>query len=60
MKNIAIRQIFNLQGENIDKDLEVIIDEIAKAYSIDNSTYKINEEDVVISKIRYFKVIKTL
>lgn len=60
MKNIAIRQIFNLQGEKIDKNLEVIMDEIAKAYSIGNRNYKINEEDVIIFKIRYSKVIKTL
>lgn len=36
------------------------MDKIVKAYNIDNKTYKTDKEDIVISKIRYFKAIKAL
>lgn len=57
---MAIKQFLNLQREEIDNDLEVIVDEIAKAYSIDNKTYETDKKDIVIFKIGYSKAIKAL
>lgn len=55
---MAIRQFFNPQKEDINNNLEVIMDKIAKASSIDNRFHKIDEKNIVILKIRYFEVIK--
>lgn len=57
---MAIVQFFNLQREDINNDLEVIMDKIAKAYSRDNGTHKIDEEDIVILKVGYSEVMKAL
>ena len=57
---MAIRQFLNLQGEEIDTDLEIIMDEIAKAYSTGDRTHKMDEEDVVIPKVRYSEIMKSL
>lgn len=57
---MAIRQFLNPQGKEIINDLEVIVDEIAKAYSTGNKTYKTNKENIVIPKIRYFKIMQAL
>lgn len=60
LKNMAIWQFLNLQGKEIDDDFEVIIDKIAKAYSIGNKTHKIDKENVVIPKVKYSEIIKVL
>lgn len=45
---MAIEQVLNPEGEEVDDDLDVIVDEIAKAYSVGDRTHETNEEDVVI------------
>ena len=55
---MAIGQFLNLQGEEVDNDLEVIVDKIAKAYSIGDKTHETDEEDNVIPRVRYFEAIK--
>ena len=56
---MAIRQFFNPQGEEVGDDLEVIVDEIAKAYSTGDKTYEIDEEDIVIPRVGYSEAMKT-
>lgn len=34
------------------------MNKIAKAYSIGNKTHETNEEDIVIPRVGYFKVMK--
>ncbi len=51
LKSMAIGQFLNPQGEEVDDDLEVIVDKIAKAYSKDNRTHETDEEDVVIARV---------
>ena len=36
------------------------MDKITKVYSIGDKTYKTDEQDIIIFRIRYFKVVKTL
>ncbi len=57
---MAIEQFFNLQKKKVNDDLEIILDKIANTYSIRVKTYKIEEKNMVISKVRYFKPIKAL
>ena len=57
---MAIRQFLNPQGEKGDDDLEVIVDEIAKAYSIGDRTHETDEEDVVIPRVGYSEIMKAL
>lgn len=58
--SMAIEQFLNPQEENIDNNVEVIIDEIAKAYSIGNKTHEMDEKDVIIPKVGYFEAIQAL
>ena len=60
LKSMAIGQFLNLQGEEVDDDLEVIMNEIAKAYSTSNKTHETNEEDVVIPKLGAMKAFQKL
>lgn len=50
-KSMAINRVLNLEGEEIDDDLEVIVDEIAKAYSIGDRTHETDEENIVIPRV---------
>ena len=45
---MTIGQFLNLQKEEIDNDLKVIMDEIAKAYNSGNRTYETNKKDIFI------------
>lgn len=55
---MAIGQSFNLQEKDIDDNLKIIINKTVKAYNTSDRIYKIDEEDIVIPKIGYFKGIK--
>ena len=57
---MAIGQFLNSQGEEVDNDLDIIIDEIAKAYSTGDRTYETDEEDVIIPKFGYSEAMKAL
>ena len=57
---MTIGQFLNPQGEEVDDDLEVIMDKIAKAYSTGDRTYETDEEDIVIPRVGYSEVIKAL
>lgn len=50
---MTIRQFLNSQKKKFDNDIKVIINEIMKAYNINNRTYKTNKKYVIIPKIRY-------
>lgn len=58
-KNIAINQFLNPEGEEVDDDLKVIMDKIAKAYSIGDRIYEIDKENIVMPKVGYFEAIKS-
>lgn len=49
-----------MKKKEVDDNLEVIVNEIAKAYSIENRTYKTNKKDIIIFKVEYFEIIKSL
>lgn len=55
---MAIQQFFKLQEKKLNNNLEVIINKIAKVYNISNKTYKIDRENIIISKFEYSKVMK--
>lgn len=57
---MAIGQFFNLSKKNIDNDIKVIIDKIAKVYNIGNKTNKTDKEDMIVFKVRYSKAIQAL
>lgn len=57
---MAINKFFNPESEEIDDDLEVIVDEIIKAYSVRDITHEKDEENDIIPKIGYFEIIKSL
>lgn len=57
---MKIRQFLNFKYKNVDNDIEIVIDEIIKAYSISNKTYKIDKKDVIMPKIGYLKIMQTL
>lgn len=57
---MAIDQFFNLKKKKIDNNIEIIIDKIVKAYNIGEKTYKIDEEDVIISNIEYTEIMQAL
>lgn len=57
---MAIRQFLNPREKNIDDDVEVIIDEIAKAYRIWDRTHERDEEDVTVPKVGYSEAIQAL
>ena len=59
-KSMAIDQFLNPQGEEVDDDLEVIVDEIAKAYSVGDRTHETDEEDIVIPSVGYSEAMKSL
>lgn len=59
-KSMAIGQFLNLREENIDDDMEVIVDEIAKAYNIGDRTHETDEEVVTIPKVGYSEAIQAL
>lgn len=48
---MAIDQFLNPEGEEMDDDLEVIVDEIAKVYSTRDRTHETDEEDIVIPRV---------
>ena len=55
---MIIGQFFNYKENKINNYIKFIINEIMKAYtSMSDKTYKIDEEDIIISKIGYIKVI---
>ena len=58
--SMAIGQFLNPQEENVDDGIEVIVDEIAKAYSIGNRTHETDEEDVIVPKVGYSEAIQAL
>lgn len=58
MKSIAINQFLNSEDKKIDNNLKVIIDKIAKIYSIEYKIYKTDKRDIIISKVKYFTIIK--
>lgn len=57
---MAIGQFLNLREENVDDDMEVIVDEIAKAYNIGDRTHETDEEVVTIPKVGYSEAIQAL
>lgn len=60
MKSIAINQFFNPEDEEVDDNLEVIVNGIAKADSAGDGTYEIDEKDIVILGFGYFETMKSL
>lgn len=59
-KSMAIGQFLNPQEENVDDGEEVIVDEIAKAYSIGDRNHETDEEDVIVPKVRYSEAMQAL
>ena len=57
---MAIGQFLNPQEENVDDGEEVIVDEIAKAYSIGDRNHETDEEDVIVPKVRYSEAMQAL
>lgn len=57
---MAIGQFLNPREKNIDDDVEVIIDEIAKAYRIGDRTHERDEEDVTVPKVGYSGAMQAL
>lgn len=57
---MAIGQFLISREKNIDDDVEVIIDEIAKAYSIGHRTHERDEEDVTVPKVGYSEAMQAL
>lgn len=55
---MAIQQFFKLQEKKLYNNLEVIINKIAKVYNISNRTYKIDGENIIISRFEYSEVMK--
>lgn len=55
---MAIGQFLNPRDENIDNDAEVIVDEIAKTYSIGDKTHETDEEDVVVPILKQYTFFK--
>lgn len=51
LKSMAIDQFLNPKGEEMDDDLKVIVDEIAKVYSTRDRTHETDEEDIVIPRV---------
>ncbi len=51
LKSMAIDQFLNPEGEEMDDDLEVIVDEIAKVYSTRDRTHETDEENIVIPRV---------
>lgn len=60
IKIMTTGQFLNPKKENINNDVEVIVDEIAKAYSIGDKTNEINQQDLIISKVSYLEVMQAL
>lgn len=60
LKNITINQFLNSKEEKVDDNLEVIVNEIAKAYSIESRTYETDKKDIIIFRVEYFEIIKSL
>lgn len=52
---MAINHFFNLKSENINNNLKVIINKIAKSYSIKNKTYRIDKKDIIYLKLDILK-----
>lgn len=50
----------NSESENVDDDLKVIVNKIAKSYSVVNRTNKTDEKDGIIPKIGYWEAMKAL
>lgn len=57
---MAIGQFLNPREKNIDDDVEVIIDEIAKAYRIGDRAHERDEEDVTVPKVGYSEAMQAL
>lgn len=57
---MAIKQFLNLEGEEVDDDLQIIVDEITKSYSVGDRTHETDEEDIVIPKVGYSEAMKAL
>lgn len=55
---MAIGQFLNPQDKNYDDDVEVIVDEIAKDYSIGNRTHETDKEDVIVPKITHLEAMQ--
>lgn len=54
---MAIVQFRNLLEKKVDNDRKVIIDEIMKAYNINDWTHKTNKKIEIIFSIRYVEAI---
>lgn len=50
----------NFQEKKVDNNFNIITDQIAKAYNVGDSSYKIDKEDMVILKVRYLEVMQDL
>lgn len=59
-KSMAIGQFLNPQEEKVDDDVEVIVDEIVKAYSTGDRTHETDEEDVIIPKVGCAEAMQAL
>lgn len=57
---MAIGRFLNPEKEKVDNNVKVVIDKIVKAYGINDKTHKTDEEDMIIPKIRYTKVIQVM
>lgn len=57
---MAIAQFLNPQEEKVDNDVEVVVDEIVKAYSTGDRTHETDEEDVIIPKVGYTEAMQAL
>lgn len=57
-ESMAIGQFLSPRDENINDDAEVIVDEIAKTYSIGDKTHETDEEDVVVPILKQYTFFK--
>lgn len=53
-------KFFPLKKQNIIHYITIIIDVIEKIDNIINKTYETNKKDIIIARIKYFKLILAL
>lgn len=57
---MSIDQFLNPLDESIDDTAEIVVDEIAKAYSVGERLYETDEEDVIIPKVGHGEALQAL
>ena len=57
---MSIDQFLNPLDKSIDNMAEIVVDEIAKAYSVGERLYETNEEDIIIPKVEHGEALQAL